>query len=1114
MAVAFGRYQLLRRLATGGMGEVFLARSAGAMGFEKLVVIKRVLPRLARNHEFLQLFLAEARIAAGLNHPNIVQIFELGQEGSDWYLTMEYVAGHDLQRVLYRSRSEGQPIPLGAVLRVIADAAAGLDHAHKARDADGRPLGLVHRDVSPHNILVGFDGGVKLIDFGVAKATHLMEPHRPLVLRGKAPFMSPEQASGKPLDGRSDVFSLGAVLWEALTQRRLFRGEGDRDILRAIQESEVAPPSSLNPQLPPALDAITLQALAKDPRRRYPDAGALRFALEELMLSAQLPSSSSHLETALRGLYGAAPLPADELTSEELSREVPALSAPQGATPAVDAHSRSVRTLPLLPERVPRKSNLPTERWPFVGREAELARLDAWAAAKERVVCLHGPAGIGKTRLAVAHARRRAPALEPAGGTWLCDLTEARSVDDACAALGRALDIPLPLGRTSEDSVRQLGHALGARGEVLIILDEGKSGTHLSLALPRWRALAPAARFLWICRAAPETAMPQLEVTGLTPADAQALFLSRAGEGRVAPPAAQAVVAALGRVPLALEVVAAAGPRAVGRVLEEAPALQALDAAGILERVVDFALTLLPPGARTALAQASVFRGGFSLEAFAHVVSFARAPEHQSAPDTLATLETYALVQSSVDARTGRRRYSLHEQLRALATGELRAGGEQPGAEKRHAEHLLDEQLERDVRGWLSSERDNLCAVAERSFAQPETLGQGLLAVLALDPLLSQYGPASAYLSLLDHALARAEAARVEPLLLARTLETRGRALHARRRLSEALSDFEQALRLAKTHKDARLEGRVEGELGSVFRLQERLDESRRHLARAGEVLREAGDLRAEGRALRELALVERQGSPERSHSLLLRAIALHRQSNDRRCETLTLRDLGDCERELGHLDKAQSLFHRSLSLAADLGDARAEAASLEALAGLFRDLGQLDQAAPYFESALALHREAGERRHEAVVLTQLAGIDFELSDWTGSREKYERALEIMREVGDRRQEGLVLAGLGAVLAGEDALPAAKAALAEAEALLTVAGDLSLLSAVALYRGHLELAQARAAERDGRADEAAAFRDSARRRLARAELPAVPGTAPAPAGEHLRAGLRLLRKAV
>src|SRR4051812_45557952 len=252
MAVEYGKYQLLRKIGAGGMGQVYLARTAGSQGFEKLVVIKRILPHLVEDEEFLAMFFDEAKIAARLNHPNLVQIFDLGEANHSHYLAMEYVPGDDLRRVDVTSRKAQKPIPVGLVCRIIADAAAGLDYAHKAKDTQGKPLGLIHRDVSPQNILVGFDGAVKLIDFGVAKAAGRMQHTASGILKGKYPYMSPEQADGQEMDGRSDQFALGIVCWELLTRQRLFKGESDMHTLRLVKDCLVPKPSSLNPEIPPA----------------------------------------------------------------------------------------------------------------------------------------------------------------------------------------------------------------------------------------------------------------------------------------------------------------------------------------------------------------------------------------------------------------------------------------------------------------------------------------------------------------------------------------------------------------------------------------------------------------------------------------------------------------------------------------------------------------------------------------------------------------------------------------------------------------------------------------------------------------------------------------------
>lgn len=294
MGIPFGRYELLRKIAAGGMGQVLLARK-GAEGFEKLVVIKRILPHLVEDEEFFTMFIDEAKITMRLDHPNIARINEFGVENGVHFIEMEYVSGEDVRRLDKRARLANTPMPLGVIIRIIADAAAGLDFAHKAKDSKGVPLNLVHRDVSPQNVLVGFDGAVKLIDFGVAKAAGRAQHTATGILKGKFPYMSPEQADGQEMDGRSDVFALGVVLWELLTGKRLFKGENDLMTQRLVKACQVPPPSEVEPTVPKALDAVVLKALAKDPKDRYADAAGFRMALEDFALKNAIPASSAHL---------------------------------------------------------------------------------------------------------------------------------------------------------------------------------------------------------------------------------------------------------------------------------------------------------------------------------------------------------------------------------------------------------------------------------------------------------------------------------------------------------------------------------------------------------------------------------------------------------------------------------------------------------------------------------------------------------------------------------------------------------------------------------------------------------------------------------------------------
>jgi eukaryotic-like serine/threonine-protein kinase len=311
----FGRYELLRKLATGGMGQVFLARQKGPVGFQKLLVVKRLLPHLSEDEEFIQMFLDEARIAAVLNHPNIAQIYDLGDVDGVLYIAMEYVQGESSSQVSAYARRRKGGLPLGLKCRIIADAAAGLDHAHQARSPSGRRLGLIHRDVSPQNVLVGFNGNVKLIDFGVAKASGKLSQTMVGTIKGKHAYMSPEQARGEELDARSDVFGLGVVFYELLCNQRLFRRDTELATMKAVVAARVPPPSELVPGIPRKLDAVVMKALARKREERFQSAGELQLALEDFLLAERLPGTQAHLTAFMKELY------ATELEEERFASE-------------------------------------------------------------------------------------------------------------------------------------------------------------------------------------------------------------------------------------------------------------------------------------------------------------------------------------------------------------------------------------------------------------------------------------------------------------------------------------------------------------------------------------------------------------------------------------------------------------------------------------------------------------------------------------------------------------------------------------------------------------------------------------------------------------------------
>ncbi len=279
----FGQYVLMEHIATGGMAEVFKARMVGMEGFQKNVAIKRILPHLTDNDEFVTMFIDEAKLAAQLNHNNIIHIYDLGKIERSYYIAMEYIEGTDLRALLKQCRDKGVTIPVPIALHITALLASALDYAHRKRDFENRDLGLVHRDVSPQNVLISKEGDIKLCDFGIAKAASKASHTRAGALKGKLLYMSPEQAWGKDIDHRSDIFSLGLVLYEMLTGEKVFSGDSELSILEQVRNPRVEPPSARNPEIPPEVDAIVMKALAPDREERYQSARDFQKDLEKVM---------------------------------------------------------------------------------------------------------------------------------------------------------------------------------------------------------------------------------------------------------------------------------------------------------------------------------------------------------------------------------------------------------------------------------------------------------------------------------------------------------------------------------------------------------------------------------------------------------------------------------------------------------------------------------------------------------------------------------------------------------------------------------------------------------------------------------------------------------------
>ena len=279
-----GRYDIFARIATGGMAEVFLGRATGEAGFERLVAVKRILPHLAANENFVAMFIDEARITAGLQHSNIGQIFEFDKVDETYFYAMEYIQGVSLTRICSVPDDKGLSFTL--VAHIMASVCAALEHAHTRCDTEGRSLGIIHRDVNPKNIMVSFEGEVKLIDFGLARAAQRLHDTAPETIKGKFAYMSPEQAYGKPLDHRTDIFSAGIVLFEMLTHLNPFDADSDLGTLEKVRKADMIRPRSLMAEIPEELEEIFTRALARDPEERYASAGQMQADLERVCFAA------------------------------------------------------------------------------------------------------------------------------------------------------------------------------------------------------------------------------------------------------------------------------------------------------------------------------------------------------------------------------------------------------------------------------------------------------------------------------------------------------------------------------------------------------------------------------------------------------------------------------------------------------------------------------------------------------------------------------------------------------------------------------------------------------------------------------------------------------------
>jgi eukaryotic-like serine/threonine-protein kinase len=299
----FGKYHLLKRIAVGGMAEIFVARREGMEGFHKTIVIKRIRPHLSEEPAFVNMFLNEAKLAAELNHSNIAQIFDLGRIGKSYFIAMEFINGHDMRAIVPQAEKMGISFPLEYSLKIAREVCEGLYYAHRKSDEQGNPLNIVHRDVTPENIMVSFDGEVKILDFGIAKAENLVSETRAGEIKGKLGYLSPEQIKGKPVDHRSDLFSLGVVLYEWISGHKLFSGRSDIHVLKSVIEGKIYPPTYFKEDVPEAVEKILMQALDRNREERYQTAWDMQYDIDQFLSQHVFSPSNIHLSNFMKQIY-------------------------------------------------------------------------------------------------------------------------------------------------------------------------------------------------------------------------------------------------------------------------------------------------------------------------------------------------------------------------------------------------------------------------------------------------------------------------------------------------------------------------------------------------------------------------------------------------------------------------------------------------------------------------------------------------------------------------------------------------------------------------------------------------------------------------------------------
>jgi predicted ATPase/serine/threonine protein kinase len=1084
-----GRYHLLRKLASGGMAEVFLARQKGLKGFEKLVCLKRILPGYADNPDFVRMFIDEARVAADLRHPNLVHVFDAGESDGTYFIAMEYLEGHDVAALIRQSHARKAEVPIAVALQVVADAARGLHSAHVKTDLSGEPMQIVHRDISPQNLFVTTHGLAKVLDFGVARSASRSSKTEVGVVKGKLGYVSPEQLDSLELDGRSDLYSLGVVLWEFLVLERLFARASDAEVLRAIIDGRVPAPSSKRKGLPKELDALVLKAVSLDRDKRFPTCEVFATALEDYLVELKTPSSPTRLTKWMTGLFDAsAPTPIVEPLKEEKTRSTRKVKgAGKKAAPLEGANDFLGAVEQFLQGDKRRSTNLVPPTSQLIGREAELRALGASFAEGARLVTLVGFGGMGKTRLATAWAASQLPNYEDAGGVWFADLSEARTIDQLVKAVTDALGVQAPVNASRDAAVTHAARQLKGLGRALLVLDNFEQlVAHADQTVGTWLSLAPELRVLVTSREALSVAdevVQPLEPLPVKGAEAPAvqLFGARAEQvrGKALTKAELDDVAficeRLEGHPLALELAASRlrefTVREVRDRLRERFELlggrgpQPSHRHATLWNAIEWSWRLLKPAEQHALAQLSVFRGGFTLEAATAVIDVAGLSGAKSNVDLVRALHRKSLVRSSVVPALPRElRLGLLESIHEFAAEQLEASGDAPSTRKHHAAVYLDvgrrwatevaNGTSLEALSHLEVERDNLTEVFDRALsAMPASVASStnaLGALEALEPIFLRKGPFTAHLALLDDALTQARAVGVKPVTVARALQQRGNLLRTLGRPSQAVEELSRAISVVESANAPALEGRI-----------------RRDLAVARFV----------------------SGDVESARDWLVSALNAARTAKDEALVVQVLSSLAIVQVAMGDLDEASICCDEGLPLARKRGDPTNEARLLGSLGTIYQEQEKLDLALAFFHEAIGRAHAVRDVRLEGYFTGKHAGVLVTKGELDVAERPLEEAITHLAEVGDLRHEGLFLTYLAAIQLQRGRLSQARVTLSAAQVRLEAVKDPLSLTALALRRMHLDVAgkEAGAKEANAMLADVRAARGSRRARTSQSE---------------------------